>query len=89
MCLQEKPWYIELQGQLHISKRKMGYLVIYLEGHEYEIVEVARNEEFWKKNMQKELVFFFNEALLKEIVDPRFERGMDQRKYNAEKETYE
>lgn len=82
-------WYIEIQAQLHISKRKMAYLVIYLGGTVYEIIEVGRNDEFWKKEMEKELVFFFNEALLKELVDPRDDRGMDLRKYSSEKDTFE
>lgn len=82
-------WYIEIQGQLHISKRKTAYLVIYLDETVYEIIEVERNDEFWKKEMETELVFFYNEALLKEIVDPRVERGMGVRKYNTKKETFE
>lgn len=82
-------WYIEIQGQLHISNRTMAYLVIYLGGTVYEIIEIERDDDFWKKDMEKELVFFFHEALLKELVDPRDDRGMDVRKYNSEKETFE
>ncbi|KAG4074917.1 hypothetical protein HA402_009342 [Bradysia odoriphaga] len=81
-------WYYEIQGQLHITRKQMAYLVIYL-GDTYEVVEIEKNDEFWKEKMEKELVYFYNEALLKEIVNPREERAMDLRKYNSKKEIFE
>lgn len=85
----ESHWYIEIQGQLHVTKRQVAFLVIYLNERAHEIVEIERNDEFWKNRMEKELVFFFNEALLKELVNPRDERGMDLRKYDSKKGTFE
>lgn len=85
----ESHWYFEIQGQLHITKKRMAFLVIYLNEEAYEIVELERNDEFWKSRMEKELVFFYNEALLKELVDPRDGRGMDLRVYDSKKETFE
>lgn len=82
-------WYYEIQGQLHIANKQVAYLVIYLGDEKYEVVELERDEEFWKKEMEKELVYFYNEALLKELVNPREERGMDLRKYNSKSETFE
>lgn len=81
-------WYLEIQGQLHIANKQMAYLVIYLE-NDYEIVELERNDKFWKEEMEKELVYFFNEALLKEIVDSRDEREMELRTYNSKEGTFE
>lgn len=81
-------WYLEIQGQLRITGKRMAYLVVYLGESVFRVQEVGRNNEFWKKEMENELVFFFNEALLKEIVDSRDERGMDIRKYNAETKTF-
>lgn len=81
-------WYLELQGQLHITKRRVAYLMVYLGESVYEILEIERDDKFWTKEMEQELIFFYNEALLKELVDPRDERGMDLRKYNAEKKTF-
>jgi len=81
-------WYMELQAELHITGRHMGYLVLYLGESVHEILELERNDKFWKEQMEKELIFFFNEALLKEMVDPRDERGMNIREYNEEKETF-
>lgn len=80
---------MEIQGQLHISKRQIAYLVIYLSSDVYEIVEMQRDDEFWKNEMEEELVYFYNEALMKELVDPREERGMDLRTYNSSKQIFE
>lgn len=81
-------WYLEIQGQLHITRRRIAYLVIYLGESIYEIVELERDDKFWKKEMEKELIFFYNEALLKELVNPRLGRNMDIREYNAKEKTF-
>lgn len=82
-------WYLEIQGQLHVTRKQMAYLVIYLGSDVYEIVEIQKNDEFWKKQMEKELIYFYNEALSKEIINPRDERGMDLRTYNSKKQVFE
>lgn len=38
--------------------------------------------------MEKELIYFYNEGLLKELVDSRYERGVDLRKYDPQKKTF-
>lgn len=50
---------------------------------------MERNEEFWNKEMEEELCYFYNEALLKELINPRDERGMELRQYNSKKEIFE
>lgn len=82
-------WYFEIQGQLRITRRRIAYLMIYLGERIYEIIEIGQNHDFWKTEMEKELVFFYNEAMLKEIINSRDERGMDLRKYNATTKTFE
>lgn len=82
-------WYIEVQGQLHITRRRLAHLVIYLGEGVYEIIEIERNDKFWKETMEKELIFFYNEAMLKELLDSRDFRGMNLRKYNAKTQTFE
>lgn len=83
-------WYMEIQGQLHITGRRLAHLVIYLGEGVYEIVEIERNDDFWMKVMEKELIFFYTEAMLKELVNPRGgERGMSLRKYNSNSQTFE
>lgn len=83
-------WYIEIQGQLHITGRRLAHLVIYLGEGVYEIMEMERNDKFWKDVMEKELIFFYSEVMLKELVNPRGgERGMSLRKYNPKTEKFE
>lgn len=86
---QKSRWYFEIQGQLRITRRRLAHLVIYLGEGVHEIIEIERNEDFFKTKMEKELIFFYNEAMLKEIVNPRDEREMDLRKYNATTKTFE
>lgn len=82
-------WFYEIQGHLHITKRRLAHLVIYLGEQVYEIIEIERNDVFWDTKMEKELTFFYQEAMIKEIVDSRDGRGMDLRKYNATNQTFE
>lgn len=48
-------WFFEVQGKLHITKRTMAYLVIYLGNEVYEIVEIERDDAFWNMEMEDEL----------------------------------
>ncbi|KAJ6639805.1 hypothetical protein Bhyg_12552 [Pseudolycoriella hygida] len=53
------PWYIKIQGQLHICDRQYAFLVVYLGKTKYKIEMVMRDDEFWETEMKDELVFFF------------------------------
>lgn len=63
--------------------------MIYLGNEEFEIIEIEKNDEFWKQQMVEELVYFYNEALIKELVNPRLERAMEIRVYNSKSKTFE
>lgn len=64
--------------------------MIYLGESVYEIIEkIERNDEFGATKMEKELAFFYNEAMIKELVDSRDGRGMDLRTYNPASQTFE
>lgn len=80
--------YIEVQGQLHIANKSYAYVVVYLGETQYKIEKVARDDNFWTKEMESELVFFFNEAMIKELVNPREERSMELRQYDEATETF-
>lgn len=81
-------WHIEIQGQLHVANKKFAYLVAYLSETEWKIEKVNRDDDFWDREMKEELIFFFNEAMVKEIVNPRDERSMEQRKYDEISKTF-
>lgn len=72
-------WYIELQGDLHITKRKFAYLMIWLgKGqNQNQTVKVKRDDVFFHEEMKGKLVFFYKEAMLKELANSRKERKMD------------
>lgn len=80
--------YIEVQGQLHISNKLFAYVVVYLGESEYKIEKVTRNDDFWTKVMESELVFFYNEAMVKELVNPRDGRSMEVRQYDEASKTF-
>lgn len=81
---EKSEWYIELQGEMHVTQRKFAYLVIWLGESNYRIMEVARNETFFKEKILPKLVFFYEECMLKELVDARVGRNMKLRAYDAQ-----
>lgn len=78
--VKDSHWYIELQADIHITGRKCGYMMVWLGEFEdepqYRVVEVPRDEDFFEKQIKPKLVFFYNEVMLKELVDPRIGRNM-------------
>lgn len=71
-------FYYQIQGQLHITRRRRCYFVIYTNNWlHYEIIE--RNDEFWKGRMEEKLVRFYMECLLPEILEPQFVRRNDKK----------
>lgn len=75
-------WYIEIQGLLHISKRKYCYLMVWLGVEVYKIEIVERDDDYWTTKMKSKLVYFYEAAMLKELVDPRKRRSMELRVYD-------
>lgn len=61
-------YYYQIQGQLHITGRKHCLLVIHttLSGA-YSPIDY--DHEFWNKKMEKQLVSFYNDCMLPEILD--------------------
>ncbi|KAG4067520.1 hypothetical protein HA402_005292 [Bradysia odoriphaga] len=80
-------WYVEAQGQLHITGRSFVYLVAWL-GAEFTIEKVPVDHEFWKNQMVDKLTFFYTEAMLKEVANPRKARKMELREYDRETNTF-
>lgn len=77
-------WYYQIQGQLHITRKDMCYFVVWV-GDDFPIrvEKIYRDDNFWKKNMESQLINFYHTALLPEIIDPRISRSMSLRKYDA------
>lgn len=81
-------WYMQIQGQLHVSDKKVAHLMVYLGPSEFKIVKVDRDDEYWKTRMESELMYFFNEAMLKELVDSRHRRYMELRDYDEKNKIF-
>lgn len=84
-------WYLELQAELHITKRKFAFLMIWLgddtpEGHE--VVKLKRDDDFFEKEMKEKLMFFYNEVMLTELANSRVEREMELRQYDEASKTF-
>lgn len=82
-------WFIECQGQLHVTQRKFAFLVLWLGESIFKIETVERDDTFWEDIMEKKLCYFFNEVMIKEIVDSRRDRKMNLREYNPENQNFE
>lgn len=81
-------WYIEIQGELHITRRTLAYLVVWVES-EFRIEKVYRDDDFWFDEMEEKLVYFYENVMIKEQVDPRKKRHMQLRKYNTQTKAFE
>ncbi|KAL4714306.1 hypothetical protein ACJJTC_009658 [Scirpophaga incertulas] len=66
-----------IQGQLHITQRRLCLLGIWTgEKSPVHIEYIARNDDFWNQKMESKLVTFYMKCLLPELVDSRHTRGM-------------
>ncbi|CAH0731039.1 unnamed protein product, partial [Brenthis ino] len=70
-------WFYQIQGQLHITGRRVCLLGIWAgENEPIHTERIEKDDEFWQKNMEPKLVQFYLKCLLPELVDSRYERGM-------------
>lgn len=81
-------WYIEIQAELHIACKSFAFLVIWVES-DIKIETVYRDDDFWVNIMENPLVSFYEEAMIKELVNPRKRRSMQLRAYNSATKTFE
>lgn len=81
-------WYIEVQGELHVACKTFAFVVVWVES-EFRIEKVYRDDDFWFDTMAEKLVYFYENVMLKEQVDPRKRRQMNLRKYNSTTKLFE
>ncbi|CAI6376671.1 unnamed protein product [Macrosiphum euphorbiae] len=68
-------YYYQVQGLLHITKRKYGIIACWTrKGIKYEKIE--RDDTLWQTKMFPKLNDFYFNCLLPELVDPRHPRSM-------------
>lgn len=77
-------WYIQIQGQLHVTQRQKCLFAIWSgENRPLKTEIIERDDVFWKTKIEPKVVGFYTDWILPEIVDSRRARGMPLR----EKET--
>lgn len=85
-------WFIEMQSELHITQRKYGFVMVWLgelDGQsQYRIVEITRDDSFFEEIIKPKIVYFFEEAMVKELVDSRKARKMKLREYDSQSQTF-
>ncbi|CAI6373596.1 unnamed protein product [Macrosiphum euphorbiae] len=64
-------YYYQVQGQMHISKRKFCYFVVHSKNWT-EIQLINYDESFWDNKMIDKLKIFYMECLLPEIINPQY-----------------
>lgn len=71
-------WYFQIQGQMHITQIGTCIFMVWTpKGHKIEII--FKDDSFWESQMKINLIRFFEDCLLPELVDSRKERGMEIR----------
>lgn len=81
-------WYLEIQGELHITRRKWAYLMVWVGDNQFQIIEFKRDDAFFDNDMRESLMYFYNEVMVKELADSRKARSMQLRRYDDESKTF-
>lgn len=72
------PYYYQVQGQLHITKRQYCLFTLWT-SKGIKVTKIERDDTFWYTEMEEKLRKFYFDCLLPEIVDPRYTRSMQIR----------
>lgn len=70
------PWYIQVQGQLHVTMRDTCLFAVW-SGKDIPLKTeyIKRDNFFWEDVMEEKLKRFYMKCLLPELVDPRIPRN--------------
>lgn len=70
------PWYIQVQGQLHITGRQKCIFGVWSGcDKDIKIEIIERDDQYWQE-MESKLVHFYMTCMLPELCDPRHVRNM-------------
>ncbi|KAJ6647984.1 hypothetical protein Bhyg_03209 [Pseudolycoriella hygida] len=72
--------YYQIQGQLHILDKSVCLFAIWTSTRCNMFIEkINRDEQFYKTKMENQLISFYYDWLLPELIDPRLKRNMQVR----------
>ncbi|XP_050520372.1 uncharacterized protein LOC126893875 [Daktulosphaira vitifoliae] len=61
--------FYQIQGELHITKRQYCYFIIWTQkGMIY--TKIIRDDKFWKNNMENQLINFYENRMIPELINP-------------------
>ncbi|KAH8029635.1 hypothetical protein HPB51_002088 [Rhipicephalus microplus] len=72
-------YFYQVQGQLHITKRSFCHFVV-CTSKGIHVQRIERDNDFWKFRMLPQLIRFYRDCMLPEIVDPRTTRSIPIRR---------
>lgn len=76
-------YYYQVQGQLEITGRSYCLFGMWTSSKfPLKVVKIVRDKEFFNKNMKEKLIFFYENCIIPELIDPRVARGMPIRPYS-------
>ncbi|XP_076685768.1 uncharacterized protein LOC143377868 [Andrena cerasifolii] len=70
---QNHHYYYQVQGQLHITKRQRAYFCLWTPKG-MKVTTVTRDDRFWATEMEDKLSKFYEDCMLPEIIDSRYNR---------------
>ncbi|GBP79177.1 hypothetical protein EVAR_53043_1 [Eumeta japonica] len=77
---QNSNWYHQIQGQLHVTRRKRCLFAEWSgENKPLKSTIIEKDDRFWEEKMKDKILSFYTDWLLPEIVDSRRARGMPLR----------
>ncbi|GBP32571.1 hypothetical protein EVAR_23983_1 [Eumeta japonica] len=77
---QNSNWYHQIQGQLHVTRRKRCLFAVWSgENKPLKTTIIEKDDRFWEEKMKDKILSFYTDWLLPEIVDSRRARGMPLR----------
>ncbi|XP_046143605.1 uncharacterized protein LOC114881203 [Osmia bicornis bicornis] len=66
-------YYYQVQGQLHITNKQCALFCLWTKKG-IKITKVQRDDRFWATEMEQKLKRFYEDSMLPEIIDSRFNR---------------
>ncbi|XP_046144009.1 uncharacterized protein LOC123988344 [Osmia bicornis bicornis] len=66
-------YYYQIQGQLHIANRQTALFCLWTKKG-MKITKIQRDDRFWATEMEQKLKRFYEDSMLPEIIDSRFNR---------------
>lgn len=72
------PYYYQVPGQMHIAKKDFCLFMLWTP-YGSKIIRILKDDKFWHEKMENKLRRFYEDCIIPEIVDSRFEKSRELR----------